>query len=265
MKRSLILFVAIVLVWAASGQAATLIHRWSFTGNANDSVGTANATLVNANAAIVSNQLDLTANTGTSADLNTQGYATIPDGGTVGGLSSATIEGWTTWGGPIKTNYMTVLSFGSGDATNYLAVLSSDGSVAGIDSGSATVDVTAPKLGIEFPVGTEVHFAAIYDSVANQLTLYTSIAAPVTVTPSNAFTLAGLATSPVNYLGRDFFTTTFSDPIYKGKINEVRIWDGVLTANEFNTHTQLGPDVVPEPVSLCLLGLGGLALLRRRS
>src|SRR6202167_2945482 len=71
--------------------AQTLQHRYSFTTNASDSVGSANATLVG-NAYITNNALDLPGG-GTSA--SPQGYVSLPNG-IVSSDSSITVECWLT-------------------------------------------------------------------------------------------------------------------------------------------------------------------------
>ena len=51
---------------------------------------------------------------------------------------------------------------------------------------------------------------------------------------------------------------------FHGLIDDVAIFNGVLTQGELNTVIASGAAAVPEPGSLALLGLGGLLVARRQ-
>lgn len=55
------------------------------------------------------------------------------------------------------------------------------------------------------------------------------------------------------------YSEYWNDLHYEGMIDEVRVYDRVLNPAEIAELS------IPEPVTLLLLGLGGLALLRKRS
>src|SRR5215213_7669468 len=89
MQRRLIPGALLLLIGALSAAgpqqaAAAIAHRYSFTTNANDSVGTANGTVVDAGvptAVFAGGQLDLSANTGQGSNNITQdAYVDFPNG-----------------------------------------------------------------------------------------------------------------------------------------------------------------------------------------
>jgi hypothetical protein len=57
------------------------------------------------------------------------------------------------------------------------------------------------------------------------------------------------------------------NPFYAGSVDELRIYDEALSAEQIGASFRAGPNqIVPEPgAALGALGLGGLALMRRRT
>jgi len=51
---------------------------------------------------------------------------------------------------------------------------------------------------------------------------------------------------------------------YNGALDDVRLYDNELSASDVGALTTAGPLYVPEPATMSLLALGGLAILRRR-
>ncbi len=94
------------------------VHRYSFDGNADDSVSGANGTLVNntGNAAYSGGAVVL-GNTGVENSNNEDGdYVDLPNGIISGLGSNATFEAWTTWDGTSPGWWQRVFDFGNSDA-----------------------------------------------------------------------------------------------------------------------------------------------------
>src|SRR5262245_769111 len=110
MRRFLILgvgctVIALLVVAAVHDAEAAIKHRYSFTANANDSLGGANGTVIDAgatpNAVFVGGKLDLFANAGNpSNNITEDAYVHLPNGiiSALGGKGS--LETWVT----VETN-----------------------------------------------------------------------------------------------------------------------------------------------------------------
>lgn len=245
---------------------AVLAHRYSFSGNANDSVGVAHGTVVDGGAptAVFSDgQLDLSANTGqgsNTASLN-DAYVNLPNGiisaaassGTSGAFSLefwATVSAQDTWQrfGDFGLANGGEDSSDNGSARDYVYITPNSGR---FDNGLATEVHQANGDGLEtglagpFPLGVQVHVVGTYDhsdlsSGANgAMHLYLDGA------------LIGDAPLPTginlrtfdddnNWLGR----SQWNDPVFQGLYNEFRIYDHPLTASEVATNFVAGPDTV---------------------
>jgi hypothetical protein len=166
--------------------SAALAHRYSFTSDANDSVGTAHGTVIDADTPshmFVNGQLDLSANTGqgSNAATLTDAYVDLPNGlisqvaagGTSGAFSFelwATVATTRTWQRFVdvgSSNGGEGVSDGGG-ATDYLYIAANSGRFG---NGVATEVHAANQAGAATevgqmgapPTGVQQHIVATYD------------------------------------------------------------------------------------------------------
>jgi VCBS repeat-containing protein len=218
-----------------SQASPTPTHRWSFNGDATDSIGGANATLVNAN--IVNGQLVL-ANTGNSGDANAQ-YAVLPIGSTIANNASLTFEGWFTM--TANPNWQRVMDF-SNDTNNYIMVSPSAGETgAPVASEVNLAGAKQREVGAVVPLNTESHFALVIDAGNNQIRLYVNgqpVSADGGILP---FTGRSLGATVNNFLGRSIFN---GDAAMRGSINEFRIYNQPLSSAQILGDYQNGPNTL---------------------
>jgi hypothetical protein len=210
---------------------AAIIHRWSFEGNANDSVGTASGTLMGG-ATIAGGALTLAG--GTSGQ-----YLDLPNG-LVSKLTNATLEAWVTWTGSSGGMWQRVFDFGSstmaegqaGDGNKYL-FLSTSNFRACYTSAMPPSEVFADSPG-GFPTSGVAHVAVVVNDAANTLNLYldgNSVGGTALDLPLSAINDVN------NWLGRSQFA---ADEYFAGTISEFRIYDAALTGPQLKTSFKMG-------------------------
>ena len=225
-----------------------LVHRYSFNdGTANDSVGSANGTLVG-NATISGGQLVLP-NT-TSAAPATD-YLQLPAGiltSSVNGTNNdtaVTVEAWAS----IKSGQYTwanLFDFGNRDASGlseydiHVCVHASDNStIAGIsDSDNANVDYQYIDLGSGSSLdgSTNVHITAVFNPPAGYVAIYLN---GVLAGADDNVTIPMSGVQAVrNIIGAD----NWPDPGMQGTLDEFRIYNGALNAEEIAATQVLGPN-----------------------
>ncbi len=234
-----------------TAQGATLEHRWSFTTDATDSVGSADGTL-NGSATVTGGKLD----TLSGGYMSTAGIKA-----TVQVDRNLTVEAWVTDVTP--DNMDRVWSWGTAGSNNEFTVYSRHDGAAG---GKALGVLNTPggnavnNVGTQNVSGTQ-HVVLVVDKTNNQKRYYVDGALV------NGVSLNGKGVDNMNHTSAVYFLGARYDGTYQlaGKYDEYRIWDGAMTDAEVSTSYDDGPDVIPEPATMTLLGIGGLlALVRRR-
>ncbi len=256
---------ALLAVAAPRDARAVLAHRYSFSGNVQDSVGTAHGTIVDVGAptaTFTGGQLDLSANTGQgSGGITEDAFVDLPNGlitgiatgGTSGALSVelwATISEQHTWQRFVDfgtSNGGEDVS-GSGSNAPYFYLAANSGR---FNNGLST-EVHEPngplrEVGVPgpAPIGTQIHLVGTYDQ--NDVSAGTN----GTFKLYNNGALVGAAAIPPNlnlntytndnnWIGR----SQWGDPVFDGLFNELRLYNHVLTAGEVGANSILGPDAI---------------------
>ena len=241
---------------------AILRHRYSFNETsgtvAQDSVGLAHGTVrgtnftwTGAEVALPGGRTSATANP-TSALRDLVSYVDLPNG-MISALSNAvTFEIWFTYDGTSPTPWwQRIWSFGSSTGGE-------DVSAAGVANGYLFGSVFAHGNGIfvgapgfdlqtgRFFQNQQVHLVLLYDTEEQIARLYLN----------GELAAEGIATVPLstfndvnNWLGRSQWGT---DPMFQGRYNELRIYNGQLSSQQILDHLAWGPDRLTAPVAVPL-------------
>ncbi len=244
--------IVLLLIFAlASPVHSGLVHRYSFDGNANDSIGSANGTLVNNTgaAAFSGGKLDLQNPNTPNSSAGNINYVDLPNGILSSLGENATIEAWVTWKGPINS-WQRIFDFGTGDSgegyssggsnSTYIFMTPYSGSGtyrAGYRRG-AELGAVEERI-IDGPgaltIGSEVHVALVWDWNNQQTRLYCNGQRLSTGQPH--FNLSDLP-DVNNWLGR----SQWADPTFNGIYNEFRIYDIALDDARIQQSYLSGPD-----------------------
>jgi hypothetical protein len=217
---------------AASG----LVHRWSFSDEAKDSVGSAHGTL-DSGAVVRDGRVVLDGQ---------RAHVALPIGETIEKLTNATIETWVTWDERQRA-WLRLFDFGvRGGRSMYITPRNGGGRAMPRNTVRFTITTNGDpgeqiaNSEMEFPVGEETHVALTIDAEKDVATLYVNGKAVatrenLTLTPSD------FGRAPNNWLGRSQFP---SDPYFKGSFSEFRIYNKALSAEQVAKSFQAGPDKV---------------------
>jgi hypothetical protein len=250
------------LAWASCSAAeAVLVHRYTFNGSANDSVGTAHATVVDPGAptAVFANGLlDLSANAGQGSNaITNDAYVDLPNGivssaaanGAVSfefWASVATTRTWQRFGDFGASNNGENTS-ASGSTAQYLMITPNSGRFAdGLEiTNHPASNAGEPNAGITgpFPTGSVEHVVAVYDQNTAAMTLYHN-GLPVGFGTMHPEVDLKLPVDNNNWLGR----SQWNDPVFDGSYDEFRIYNHALTEAEVAASFTAGP--VPPPLTV---------------
>jgi uncharacterized repeat protein (TIGR03806 family) len=220
----------------------TLVHRWSFNGNANDSISGSNATL-NGTATIANNQLQLPGG-GPFAN-----FAFVNIGPTLSSNASLTVEEWmtintlTTW----SKTWMFGYNDPSGEPTlSYIDFTPQTGPGppkvdfdTGITGELNTLGGTDPALLV---TGHEYHVVVTYDALNNLMSMYLDGALADSAS-MGGYNITQLGFNTARF-GCGYF---YGDPDFNGSINELRIYSGAISPSDVANDFVAGPNVLVQP------------------
>ena len=250
---------ALVLAGAIAPAFATpiLTNRYSFTTNANDSVGGANLTLVGATT-VSGGQLRLPGGFHTNYAAAT-GASLTRLSNTVNNARALTIEMWLT-DGQAGASYSKVFMAGNGRAKFINVTPRKFGST---NSQEISINGEVDNFASIVPTNVPFYFAASFDSTTNLMTMHSGAVGGALV--SKSAPMGGYALSSLGPLA--YFTlgnSAFDDPDFKGSIDEMRVWNGAFSTRNAAYNFAAGPSSVPEPSSILLMGLGLAVFAVRR-
>ncbi len=217
------------------GAANFLAHRYSFNGDANDSIGTAHGT----------NFGNVTFSDGSLVlDGSEETYVQLP-GGLLSGLNSVTVDFWAMFG--TTAGNSRVFDFGN-SITNFT------GNLAGFNylffspnsGGNHRLTATPGDGGFEQSVtgtglfdGRTVHVTCIVDPPNKRLSIYTN--GVLEIANTNYTVPMSSLNSVLAYIGKSLYAV---DPYLNASIDEFRIYNGALSPITIQQNHEQGPNIV---------------------
>ena len=221
---------------AVSAPAVALTHRWSFTSDYSDSVGSATATTIGSNVNIVDGKAVCTGNGTGQGSLNLGSNLLNTDGATIEiwAANDAIVGGSRIFEYGVNTSYYFMMAWTkNSDLYIDCAEAFSGGNNNIYDGGLAP-----------FTLGKQYHIAVTFERQGDGTTKVRATrrdAASGAIQRAAVFTVTnGIHTfsSPLLRLGRSFQGNADAKATY----DEVRVWQGVLTDAQLKTSALAGPD-----------------------
>jgi hypothetical protein len=151
-------------------------------------------------------------------------------------FSSHTIEAWIN---PDALSFAGIVSIGSGKFSQMILTSAGYLGVDVLNSGGAVKTYTGTTESIS--TGEWYHVAYTFDSVADGLTLYVNgVQESLSISNDQDLTNFTLSAAPL-YIGKDQNNTNF----FTGKIDEVRVWNSVLSLSDIRDNMCKKLDPVP--------------------
>ena len=225
----------------------TLIHRYVFTNDANDSVGTANGTPSGSNYAFTNGQIALTP----SGQFD---YNYVDFGAGTATNDVLTFEAWASFG--TNYNWARLFDFGNNDGVNGTSFVMF----------APHTSTGKTRLAFRTPTGGEtdldvagtldnqsnVHIVAVIHPLAGYMKLYINGVLAAQNLSVSGQDLANVVNN-FSYLGKSQF---FVDPAANESVDEFRIYSGVLDATNVAINFAAGPNnFVANPGALTSVSL----------
>jgi hypothetical protein len=224
------------LIQIVAPKAPVLLHRYSFTSDASDSVGHADGQLVG-DASITNHAVLLSG--------NKPSYVDLPND-LVSNLTDVTFEVWLTWNGGAV--WQRIWDFGNNDvgedmqgtATQSIFLTPDNGSVMDLSIFANGIGVQQVINSPQLSAGVPHHLVWSYSAVTTTARLFQD-GVEVGNNTSMTNTLQGLGSTVNNWLGHSQY---IQDPDLAASIDEFRIYDGTYLGADAAADFQAGPDTL---------------------
>ena len=173
-------------------------------------------------------------------------YVELPIGSTISTLSSMTITTWVKFPN-IGETLQRILNFGNNDMTVFMYLTANNAA-----SGALSFQITNDGGGTGATIDTAAilsgdwdHVAVVIDSVDMSVTIY--VDDKVVASDHTQILPADLGNTTTNWLGRSQDGAVPPDPYFMGTLDDFRIYDYALTADEVELVMKIDPLRAKDP------------------